>query len=97
MQSVTSNAVAESEGDLKVKWVNIQGQTDGLGNFPVTLPSGTVAVCYAGNSVSGDTNYNMFFSTTQLKWYVHSSNFSTGAGIAGATINGRVYYVKYFD
>lgn len=96
MHSVTSNAVAEEINNNSVKYIEINGSTDVSGNLLVNIPNieENIAVCYAGSGGS-DVNYNIFFSVSQGKWYIHTSDFFTGQKIEGATVNGRVYYVHY--
>ena len=97
MHVVTSNAVAVALAKLKLKYFTINGTSDVYGNMRMLNPSNTIPVLFTSDIAGTDANYNIFYSSIVQDYYMHISNFVTGACIANASIIGRVYYLEFSE
>lgn len=97
LHAVTSNAVAVALAKLKLKYFTINGTSDVNGNMRMLNPTNTIPILFTSDSAGTDANYNTFYSSTVQDYYMHISDFVTGACIANAAIIGRVYYLEFSE
>lgn len=92
------NSLNSALDDLKVYQLQatIDYSASAGGNYQITnLPAGTVPIAVAPWQAT-DCNMTLFYSSTTHKWYIHCSNFQTGAMVTNASFTRvDVYYVKY--